>query len=109
MTKDRSETRLDKKLLVNVGIKGFESMGLISNISQNGMFITTTEALPVHTEVSLLVGIADETFPLKGEVMWSHKAPETRPADIPGETGIKITDAPAQYLEYVEKMLSANH
>jgi hypothetical protein len=58
---NRNEVRLDKKLLVNIGKDGFESMGLTSNISKNGLFVTTTEVLPlpVESEVSILIGAAD--------------------------------------------------
>jgi len=98
---DRSEARVEKKLLLNIDKEGFEGMGLTSNISRNGMFITTMEVFPVHSEVSILLGIGDETYPLKGKVVWSREFPETGPDDIGGKTGIKITEAPETYLKYV--------
>jgi len=104
--KKRNETRLEKKLLVSVENNGFDSIGLTANISKNGMFITTTEVLPIDSEVSLLLGIADETFPLKGQVMWSQEWKNRPSPDTRAATGIKITEAPEQYVKYVEKMLS---
>lgn len=103
---NRNEVRLDKKLLVNIGKDGFESMGLTSNISKNGLFVATTEILPVDSEVSILLGIADETFNLKGRVMWSKESPDEATGEAGVATGIQIIDAPPQYLAFVEKMLA---
>lgn len=103
---DRSEARVDKKLLLNIDKEGFEGMGLTSNISQNGMFITTMEVFPVHSDVSILLGIGDDTYSLKGKVVWSREFPETTPEDVGGRTGIKITEAPERYLSYVRKIQS---
>jgi hypothetical protein len=106
MTKERNEVRLENKLLVNIAIENFESMGLTSNISKNGLSIATTEVLPVKSEVSILIGIADETFTLKGEVIWSKKSSDPSSSDANIVTGIKITEAPDKYFKYVEELLS---
>jgi len=99
---ERRETRVEKKLLLNIDKEGFEGMGLTSNISRNGMFITTMEVFPIHSEVSILLGIGDETYPLKGKVVWSREFPETAPSDVGGRTGIKITETSETYLKYVK-------
>jgi Tfp pilus assembly protein PilZ len=101
----RIEARVGKKLLLNIDKEGFEGMGLTSNISRNGMFITTMEVFPENSEVSILLGIGDDTFPLKGKVVWSREFPESAPDDVGGRTGIKITEAPEQYLELINNML----
>lgn len=103
---NRNEVRLDKKLLVNIGKDGFESMGLTSNISKNGLFVATTEVLPVESEVSILIGIADETFTLKGRVMWSKESIDDSTGEAGVATGIQILEAPPQYLAFVDKMLA---
>lgn len=99
---ERNETRVEKKLLLNIDKDGFEGMGLTSNISRNGMFITTMEVFPIHSNVSILLGIGDDTYPLKGKVVWSREFPQTTPSDVGGRTGIKITEAPETYLDYVK-------
>ena len=101
----RNETRLEKQMLVNISKdNGFESMGLTSNISLRGMFIATPEILPLNCEVSILLGIADETFNLKGRVIWSRQWSNVATSDVQAATGIKITDAPEKYYKYVENM-----
>lgn len=106
MSNNRNEVRLDKKLLVNIGKDGFESMGLTSNISKTGLFVATTEILPVDSEVSILLGVADETFNLKGKVMWSKESTDESTGEAGVATGIQIIDAPPQYLAFVDKMLA---
>lgn len=106
----RSETRLEKQLLVNISQDdGFESMGLISNLSKEGMFIATPEVLPLNCEVSILIGIADETITLKGQVLWSHEWSNGASSDVRAAAGIKVIDAPDQYFKYVENMVSSSN
>jgi Tfp pilus assembly protein PilZ len=104
----RKEPRVVKKLLVNLDKEGYEGMGLTANISKKGMFIATTEILPIDSEVSILVGIADETYTLKGRVMWVKEWPDgdAPSEDVQSAMGVEILEAPSQYTEYVENMLS---
>lgn len=108
MTEERNEVRLENKLLVNIDQEGFESMGLTENISRNGMSVITTEVLPINSVVSLQLGVEDETFMLKGEVMWSRESSGSSSDNGSALTGIKITEAPETYLKYVEKLLSGH-
>ncbi len=106
MSEERNEVRLDKKLLVNIDQEGLESMGLTTNVSRTGMSVATSEALAVNSKVSLQLGVADETFLLKGEVMWSKENADGGEGDTNILTGIKITDAPGPYVKFVEKLLA---
>lgn len=80
-------------------------MGLTANISRDGISVITTTALPVKTIISLQLGVADDTYLLKGEVLWSKESGNSPGGDGSALTGIKIMEAPAQYLKYVEKLL----
>jgi hypothetical protein len=106
----RSEKRVEKQLLVNISKDdGFEIMGLTSNLSKDGMFIATTEMLPSNSEVSILIGAADETITLKGQVLWSKEWSDGASSDVQAAAGIKIIDAPEQYFKFVENMLSSSN
>jgi hypothetical protein len=72
------------------------------------MSVITTTVLPIKSSVSLQIGIADDTFSLKGEVMWSKKNADPSSGNGSAVTGVKITEAPESYLKYVEKLLSGN-
>lgn len=106
MTEERNEVRLENKLLVNIDQEGFESMGLTENISKTGMSVITTTVLPIKSAVLLQLGVADDTFSLKGEVMWSKE--DSSSGNGNALTGIKLTDAPEPYLKYVDKLLGGN-
>ncbi|MCK5055555.1 MAG: PilZ domain-containing protein [Candidatus Aminicenantes bacterium] len=108
MTEERNEVRLENKLLINIDQEGFESMGLTENISKTGMSVITTTVLPIKSPVSLQIGVADDTFSLKGKIMWSKKSTNSSSANGSAVTGIKITEAPERYLKYVERLLSEN-
>ena len=106
----RNEIRVEKQLLVNISKdNGFESMGLTSNLSKEGMSIGTAEELPPDCEVSILMGIADETITLKGKVLWSKEWSTDASSDIQAAAGIKIIDAPDQYLKFVENIISSSN
>ena len=104
----RSEIRVEKQLLVNISKDdGFEIMGLTSNLSKDGMFIA--EELPLHCEVSILIGVADETMTLKGQVIWCKEWSNGGSSDVQSAAGIKIIDAPNQYFKFLENMLSSSN
>lgn len=105
---NRNEIRLDKKLLVNIEKDGFETMGLTCNISKDGLLVATTEIFPVDCEVSILLGSGDETFTLKGRVLWSKESTEESALEAGVATGIQLIEAPAPYIAFVDKMLSGN-
>ena len=106
----RSELRVEKQLLVNISKDdGFEIMGLTSNLSKDGMFIATAEELPLNCEVSILIGVADETITLKGQVIWSKEWSNGGSSDVQSAAGIKIIDAPNQYFTFLESMLSSSN
>ncbi len=100
----RIEERVKKSLLVSISKNGFESLGLTGNISKKGMLIATTELLPVHSEVSLLVGIADDTVSLKGEVVWSCNS-KSGPNGAECGAGVRISDTSEYYLDFIEKLM----
>lgn len=106
----RSEKRVEKQLLVNISKDdGFEIMGLTSNLSKDGMFIASAEELPLDCEVSILIGVADETITLKGQVIWSKEWSNGGSCDVQSAAGIKIIDAPDQYFKFLENTLSSSN
>ena len=106
----RYETRLEKRLLVNISKDdGYESMGLTANISKQGMFIATPEIIPLNSEVLIMMGIADETFTLKGVVIWSHEWRDASSSDVQAAIGIRIVDPPEQYIAYLDRVDSQSN
>jgi hypothetical protein len=103
MDKDkRQEKRLKKNLLVYADNGNFDLVGVCANISKNGVFIESPQPLAENNEVSVVIAVDNELFRLKGEVQWLKRPEDKEPEHIPTGMGIRITEAPAEYLNYVE-------
>lgn len=98
----RIEKRLEKSLLAYSDSEGADLVGIISNISKNGVFIESNNTLDISSEISLVLAIYNELYPLKGEVRWVKRPGDKVPEDIPIGMGIRIVEAPVEYLNYVE-------
>jgi hypothetical protein len=98
----RVEQRLNKSLLAYVDGDGSDLLGVISNISKNGLFIETHSTLLPESEISFVLAVYSELYSLKGEVRWAKHPGDTFPGEIPTGMGIRITEAPVEYLNYVE-------
>ncbi len=105
MDKDnRQEKRVKKNLLVYSDNGNFDLVGISSNISKNGVFIESPQPIGLNSEVSVVIAVDNELFRLKGEVQWLKGPEDKQPGNIPAGMGIRITEAPAEYLNYVEYM-----
>lgn len=98
----RIEKRLEKSLLAYSDTEGADLLGIIANISKNGFFIECNRILDISSEISLVLAIYNELYPLKGEVRWVKRPGDQFPQDIPAGMGIRIVEAPVEYLNYVE-------
>ena len=98
----RIEKRLEKSLLAYSDGDGDALLGVISNISKNGIYIETNSTMEPESEISFILAIYNELFHLKGEVRWIKRSDESSPGDIQPGMGIRITEAPVEYLNYVE-------
>lgn len=98
----RIEKRLEKSLLAYSDGDGDALLGVISNISKNGIYIETNTVAEAESEISFVLAVYNELYHLKGEVRWTKRPEETSPEDIPPGMGIRITEAPVEYLNYVE-------
>ena len=100
--KKRNETRLKKSLLAYTNKDDFELLGVISNISRNGVFIESSKNYELGNEISFVLAIYDELYQIKGEIRWKKSDDSSAVANISTGLGIRITEAPVEYLNYVE-------
>jgi Tfp pilus assembly protein PilZ len=100
MTK-RKEDRVQKKLMVSIDDEGADTLGLTNNISKYGMRVNSNKKLKEHREILVSIAVPGEVFNLKGEVMWCNES-ATEDDNIPESIGIKIIEAPPEYLNYIE-------
>lgn len=100
MTK-RKEERVQKTLMVSIDDEGADTLGLTNNISKYGMRVNSNKKLEEHREILVSIAVPGEVFNLKGEVIWCKES-ATKDDNIPDSIGIKITEAPSEYLNYIE-------
>jgi Tfp pilus assembly protein PilZ len=98
----RNEKRLDKSLLAYTDSNGTDLLGVISNISKNGIFIVTDKIFEINSQISFVLAVYGETYPIKGEVRWVRRPEDQEPGNPPAGMGIRIIEAPVEYLNYVE-------
>lgn len=98
----RKDKRVDKKLMVNLNDRGIDVLGLTRNLSKFGVCCVTSEIeLPLHHEIIISIAVPGEIFNLKGEVVWCKRSGENG-TTIPDAIGIRVTEAPSEYLNYIE-------
>ena len=105
----RNEKRLDKSLLAYTDGNGADLLGVISNISKNGIFIVTDKIFEINNEISFVLAVYGESYHLKGEVRWVRRPEDQAPGSPPAGMGIRIIEAPVEYLNYVESTKYQDH
>jgi len=87
--------------MVSFSDAGFDGLGLTNNISEDGICLSSEIELSSQNEIELSIAVPGEIFHLKGRVMWCKES-RNKHDSIPDDIGIKITDAPAEYSNYIE-------
>ena len=98
----RKEIRINKNLLI-YNTKDHKIFGVTTNISKNGLFIETKNNYnKKFEELLFVVGTAEDNFLIKGEVRWKKVPDDGLAGKIPEGIGIRLLEAPAEYLNYFE-------
>jgi hypothetical protein len=93
--------------MVSFNNEGFENLGLTKNISKEGVCIASEKELPSKTEVHISIAVPGEVLDLKGEVVWCKES-SNDDDNVPDSIGIRITEAPPEYLNFVEYVKHQN-
>jgi len=104
----RNDVRVEKKLMVNLSDDGFDCLGLTNNLSKYGMCVNSKTAFSNQKEIELSIAVPSGVFDLKGEVMWCKNIGEIE-NNTPEAIGIKIIEAPPDYLNYVDYIRHITH
>jgi hypothetical protein len=97
----RRVKRIRKKLMVGFSDNGFDGLAMTENISREGLCVESDIELPPHKEIILSVAVPGGIFNLRGEVVW-YKSSGDIADDVPDLIGIRLTEIPAEYQDYVE-------
>ncbi len=99
----RKDPRVSKKFIVSFNDNGFEELGLTKNLSKSGICIGSQKEVPSKKEIIVSIAVPGEVFNLKGEVIWCSESDDLDD-NVPDSIGIKIVEAPVEYLNFVEYM-----
>ncbi len=99
--KRRNDERIKKKLVVSFSDNGFAGLGMTSDLSKSGICVSVEQDFPAHSEILLSIAIPGDLFDLKGEVIWCSESGEKK-TGIPDLMGIRLTEAPPEFINYVE-------
>lgn len=104
----RIDKRLKKSLLVYTDNGTFDLLGVSANISKNGLFVESPYTLTNESEILLAVVVDDDLYKIKGEVRWVKRPEDKAPEKVPAGMGIRVTEAPVEYINYVEYVKHAS-
>ncbi|MCX6583816.1 MAG: PilZ domain-containing protein [Candidatus Aminicenantes bacterium] len=100
----RTEKRLEKSLLAYTDGDGSQLLGIISNISKNGIFIESDKILDVDSKISFVLAIYNDFYPVTGEVRWVRRPGDHSPGNTPAGMGIYLKETPMEFSNYVAYM-----
>ncbi len=80
----RTDPRYDRRLEVEIVAEGRRQIGHSRNISLGGMFVETSETLPVQTTIQVRFRVPTQPEPIDvtGEVRWVEKDGNGPPAGM---------------------------
>src|SRR6266446_121403 len=99
----RQFARITHRMVARFLIKGKPAMGVVRNFSEVGLFVQTRHMFRVGSVITLHIGTSD-AITLEGKVSRCVEEAPNASASMPGGMGITLMAAPANYLEFVEKM-----
>ena len=100
------EKRAYKRTNTNLPVKYFcENMiynGTIENLSENGMYISTTNFLPCKDQIEMLMPLKEEMSRFKAMIRRIEKV-----NDVIFNIGVEILHPPDIYIQYVKNLKTA--
>lgn len=102
--KKRKDARVKKSLLVDIGRKGLDQMGVTVNVSRRGMCIATTKVIRKRSRLNILLAAGDDIYSVTGLVVWKRKKDDPRKEEAPVGLGIEIEKADPGYGRMISKM-----
>lgn len=94
----RDRQRKKTRVSVRFGSEKADRMGLITNVSTCGLYITTNSVLPSGSAVRVQVPVpGSEPVVLNGKVMRSRRVAAQLVMTTKGGMGVRLEDAPPEW------------
>jgi len=95
----RKASRVRHRIKIDLGAR---QAGIITNLSEFGLFIQTSHLLPPGSPIVMEVAI-DKPIPLRGTVVWSRTGASLPGIEAYGGIGIVFFSPPQEWLDFVSK------
>ena len=96
----RQGDRVSTKLTVHFGPSSPDCSGLAENLSEDGMYINTSEIYRVGTRLILQIEFPDRVVSQHGEVVWAIPVPAHMRGSMVGGLGIQFIYPDPQWPSY---------
>jgi uncharacterized protein (TIGR02266 family) len=105
-SRSRKHRRFAVQIPVDCSTRGMFMSNHVSNLSRGGLFLPTSEPIPIDTEVDLTFVLPDdhEVIEARGRVVWSYDIRKGSMRVVPG-AGIKFIGMSADNQSRLEKYL----
>ena len=101
----RAEPRTRKTLFCQIACRGRQYPAVVLDLSPSGLFVRTAIAAPVGTEVEVTLRLAGgKAWHLRAEIARDAQTGASRDLLRGLGLGLKITDAPDGFAEFVESL-----
>ncbi len=98
-TKKRAFERIEKSMFVKFLSGTSKYAGIIMNLSEKGMFISTKVTFPLEPELEILIPLKEEILRVHGEVKSVGKA-----GKIYNGIGVQLLNPTQNYLKFVSNL-----
>jgi hypothetical protein len=96
----RGRQRRKTHITVRFGPERAEKLGIITDVSSDGLHISTNAVLPPGSTLHLQVQLSDgELMSLQGRVMRAMRVPQSFVTVMRGGMGVRLTNPPADWRE----------
>jgi hypothetical protein len=97
--KKRAFERIDASLPVNYFCENILYSGKVKNLSENGMFISTSNLLPCSNRIDLLMPLKEEVSKFPATIIRIEKI-----NDLKYNIGVELLNPPQKYLKFVSNL-----
>jgi Tfp pilus assembly protein PilZ len=98
---NRKENRETKHIRILIKNENKSYPVTVSSISKTGMSVYTDQTFPTFKMIDIIVKIANQVIPIKGNVRWVNERPNSR-EDEKYEIGIALTNPPPVYIKHFD-------
>ena len=96
--------RHPRRIMARFGPQETAHKGLVENLSDRGLFLTSSQVFPPRTPLSIDLLVGCEPIRVEGVVQWARQIPAVFAHVLPSGMGVRIVAATAAYFRLVSEV-----